>query len=325
MIQITHTLTHSRILTIIKHFLHPIQGEIWCLHRVVKERSVFPSNRELEITPEYLEHLLLDYRQRGYQFVNMDALVADIKRKSIDIRKKKRVVVSFDDGFRDIYDNAFPILKKYNIPFTLYLTSDFPEGKADIWWIQLDRIVENTPLPPSRGDEGEGLTSRRDDGKELTSRGDEGERFENILKEIYQNPDNMCKTMHKMTKTMVDMELCKELALSWEQLREMVDSGLCTVGGHSKTHPGLTRIPKEEVLYELTESKKVIESHLPVKVKHFSSPHSMEDAAIRSLIKMAGYETAVIGYGGGVRRGDNLYRLKRKYIVMESPVDWKRL
>ena len=50
----------------ISHLFHPLQGEIWCLHRVVPERSDYPSNRELEITPGYLEVLVKKYISEGY-------------------------------------------------------------------------------------------------------------------------------------------------------------------------------------------------------------------------------------------------------------------
>ncbi len=276
------------ILSKIKHFFHPIQGEIWCLHRVVTERSIYPSNRELEITPEYLEKTIIKYQQREFQFVSMDELVAEIGHNSYDLRKKRKVTVSFDDGFRDIYENAFPILKKYNIPLTIYLTSDFPEGKADIWWIQLEQYADGNV-----------------------------DKFEDMMKRIYQSTENMRDVMHRITDTRVDHSLCDKLSLSWKQLGDMVDSGLCTIGGHSKTHAGLTRISEEEIVDELSESKRVIEQHLPVEVKHFSSPHSMENAAIRKMIRDAGYTTAVIGYGGNVRKGDDLYRLKRHYITQQ--------
>ena len=231
--------------------------------------------------------MILDYQKRGYEFVCMDDLIGFVNAKGLDFRKKKRVVLSFDDGFRDLYDNAFPVLRKYNVPFTVYLVSDLPDGKADVWWIQLERLSNGNV-----------------------------ERFEELMKKIYQSPQNMKEVMHQMTDSSVDLELCKKLTLTWGQLREMVDSGLCTVGGHTKTHSGLTRVSNERVLYELTESRNSIESRLSVKVKHFSSPHSMEDESIRFLVKEVGYETAVIGYGGSVRRGDDLYRLKRRYIVM---------
>ena len=100
------------------YLFHPIQGEIWCLHRVVEKRSDYPSNRELEITPDYLERLITNYKSEGFEFTSIDQLV-----RSKSLIPKKQVNISFDDGFRDVYQNSFPVFIKYNIPFTLYLTT----------------------------------------------------------------------------------------------------------------------------------------------------------------------------------------------------------
>lgn len=270
----------------IKHLFHPIQGEIWCLHRVVQERSLFPSNRELEITPVFLERMIVDYQRQGFRFVSIDYIVSSIGYRPWDLRRNKQVNVSFDDGFKDIYENAFPIFKKYHIPFTIYLVGNFPEGQSDLWWIQLERLM-----------------------------GDNVGAFEELMGKIYHSDRNMRDVMHKKTASMPDPSLCKELSLTWEQLQEMVDSGLCTVGCHSMTHPGLTRISDEEVYQELLEGKQIIESKLSLKVKHFSYPHSMENARIQSILKETGFESATLGFGGTIRKGDNLYRLNRKYIV----------
>ena len=74
----------------ISHLLHPVQGEIWCLHRVVDNRSVYPGNRELEITPGYLKDLLLQYKNKGFDFVSVDELLG--KRS---LWPRKRVNISF--------------------------------------------------------------------------------------------------------------------------------------------------------------------------------------------------------------------------------------
>ncbi len=270
----------------IKHFFHPVQGEIWCLHRVVAERSKFPSNKELEITPDYLDNLIAQYKDYGFQFVPIDEIVGKIDVKTYDLRRKQRINISFDDGFRDIYENAFPIFIKHNIPFTIYLVGNFPNGTSDLWWIQLERM--------SNGDV---------------------EAYESLMKECYRSERNMRDLMHERTNSFPDPVLCKELSLSWEQLQEMVASGLCTVGSHSMTHPGLTRIDLGVARWELMESKKMIESHLPGKVRHFSYPHSMENAKIQALLKECGYESATLGYGGSIRKGDNPFKLNRRYIV----------
>lgn len=274
------------LITKIRHFLHPIQGEIWCLHRVVSERSIFPSNRELEVTPDYLKQFIEEYRKRGFAFVPIDDIVTDLGSHPCDLRKKKRVNISFDDGFRDVYENAFPLFKQLNVPFTIYLTSDFPEGVANVWWIQLEQFVAG-----------------------------DVSRFEKLAKEAYLSEKNMRDVIHERTGMVPDHRLCKSLSLSWEQLQEMVDSGLCTVGSHTMAHPGLTRISNDDMHTELTQSKEIIEKHLSIHVRHFSYPHSMENEGVQKAVRQAGYLSAALGYGGTVRKGDNPYRLNRKYIV----------
>ena len=265
----------------LSHLLHPVQGEMWCLHRVVEERSVYPSNRELELTPSFLEALILKRKTEGFEFVDIDRLL-----HAKPVFPKKRINISFDDGFRDVYQHAFPLFVKYRIPFTLFLTTDFPEGKADIWWIQMerDRSVED---------------------------------FERLMKEIYESGRPMAAMMHERTGTVPDPQLCQSLALSWSELREMVDSGLCTIGSHTVSHPGLTRIGMDACRQELEASRRIIQEKLGLEAVHLSYPHSMENAAVRQAVSEAGYASAALGYGGSIRKGDDRYRLHRKYIVQE--------
>ena len=270
-----------RLANKISHLFHPVQGEIWCLHRVVLQRSNYPSNRELEITPAYLEELINKYKAAGYAFVSIDELLL-----SKPILPQKRVNVSFDDGFRDVYTNAFPIFKEYQIPFTIYLTTGFPEEKADIWWIQMeqDRSVED---------------------------------YENLMKRIYGSGEPMARKMHELTGTQPDLLLSQSLSLSWDEIKEMMDSGLCTIGSHTVSHPGLTRIGDDACRTELEESQRIIKERTGKDALHFSYPHSMESDSVRKAVSEAGFVSATLGYGGSIRRGDDRFRLNRKYIVQE--------
>ncbi len=271
----------NRIRKKLSHLFHPIQGEIWCLHRVVDKRSDYPSNRELEITTDYLEDLIFKQIAEGYRFVSIDTLL-----KERSIFPPKRINISFDDGFKDIYTDAFPVFKKLSIPFTIYLTTDFPEGKADIWWIQLEMIT--------------GV-----------------EEFERLMKDIYGDSKPMAEKMHELTGTIPDLELCKSLSLSWGEIQEMVESGLCTIGSHTVSHQGLTRISPDKCRYELRESKRIIKERTGIDAVHFSYPHSMQDDAVRKDVFEAGYVSATLGYGGSIRRGDDMHLLNRKYITQE--------
>ena len=291
----------SKISKKIYRLLHPILGEIWCLHRVVPNRSWALPNRELEITPDYLEQLILSYMGNGYCFVSIDSIVEGINKMRWPWQKKM-VNVSFDDGFRDIYEYAYPIFKKYNIPFTIYLTTAFPEGKAELWWIKLERLINQYTTLIVQGEEYRCETME-----------EKNQVFNVLMQRIYHCSDTPSKVFGKwFANCQIDMD---NLALTWDELAEMLSSGLLTLGSHTQSHPMLTKIPTEEVRQELLESKNLIEQHLSISVNHFSYPHSAYNMEIANELRLIGYKSATLGYGGSIRRGMEAMLLNRKYIV----------
>ena len=293
----------SKISNKIYRLLHPVVGEIWCLHRVVPNRSWALPNRELEITPDYLEQLILSYMGDGYCFVSLDSMVGNLKKMRWPWQKKM-VNISFDDGFRDIYEYAYPIFKKYNIPFTIYLTTAFPEGKAELWWIKLERLINQYTTLIVQGEEYRCETME-----------EKNQVFNDLMQRIYHCSDTPSKVFGKwFVNYQIDMD---NLALTWDELAEMLSSGLLTVGSHTQSHPMLTKIPTDEVRTELKESKTIIEQHLSIPVNHFSYPHSAFNMEIANELRLIGYQSATLGYGGSIRRGMNSMLLNRNYIVQE--------
>ena len=267
----------------IYYLFHPKVGEIWCLHRVIPERSTFKSNRDLEITPGYLEQLIREEREQGFRFVDMDTFVEAANWKR---REKKLIHITFDDGFADVFTQAYPILKQYQIPFTLYVTTDMPDGRADLWWLQLEQFANG-----------------------------DVEWFEKTLKQIYDRHEPVASAMHEITSSAVDAALGQQLSLTWEQIRAMVSEGLCAVGSHGVSHSALSLLSAEDVERELVASKQRLEEMLGIEVRHFSYPHSFFSDDTNRLVWEAGYSTAVIGYGGATRRkkGNNFFY--RNYII----------
>ena len=255
---------------------HVIQGEIWCLHRVVKPRSPQPSNCDLEISPDYLLQLISEKRRQRYSFVSMD----DLLNNSQYLLPRKRIVISFDDGFADIYTNAFPILRKLNVPFILFLSPAFMERETYPWWLQLEYCYSD-PL-----------------------------EYEHELKKIFDDPMDMQLHYEK------DYPLYQpDKMLTWPQIEEMIQSGLCTIGAHGTHHNSLIRIDGKSAKTELLESKKRLEERLKIQVQHMSYPNSEQNASVQQLVKEVGFLSACIGYGGSIRRGDNPFCLNRKYIT----------
>ena len=112
---------------------HPILGRILMLHRVVEHRSDDPAQRELEVTPDFLEQTILDYRQKGYTFIKIDELPIFNFQFSI-FNSSCFVCLTFDDGYQDNHDIAYPLLKRLEVPFAVYVTTGFIDNRLPMWW-----------------------------------------------------------------------------------------------------------------------------------------------------------------------------------------------
>ncbi len=116
---------------------HPVFGRILMLHRVVEQRSDESEQRELEVTPQFLEQTIKEYQQLGYRFVSINEAIGIIEKTRLSpftFRPSPFVCLTFDDGYHDNYTTALPLLKRLNIPFTVYITTGLIDNKIPLWW-----------------------------------------------------------------------------------------------------------------------------------------------------------------------------------------------
>ncbi len=116
----------KKIKRYIYNFFHPVIGEVWELHRVTENHADTALQRTYEITPARLRFLITEYLEKGYIFISMNQV-----RKVICGEEKlahKFVAITLDDGYRDNYEVAYPIFKKYQIPFCVYLLQNEVSG-----------------------------------------------------------------------------------------------------------------------------------------------------------------------------------------------------
>jgi peptidoglycan/xylan/chitin deacetylase (PgdA/CDA1 family) len=101
--------------------------------------------------------------------------------------------------------------------------------------------------------------------------------------------------------------------LNWEQIREMVKQGIL-IGSHSISHPKLDLISDERLKEEIEGSKEKIEKEIGIKVKYFAYPKGRFNQKTISFLKKAGYEAALSTKRGLIKKGDNIFAIKRNYI-----------
>ena len=117
-----------------KNIINPHIGEVWELHRVTQSPSQDARYAPYDITPDRLESIIVEYQKKGYKFISIDEVCdtlqkmqeqSYIQRLFTALTVKKFICVTLDDGYEDNYTNAYPIFRKYNIPFCIYVTTSY--------------------------------------------------------------------------------------------------------------------------------------------------------------------------------------------------------
>src|SRR5262249_40851774 len=124
------------------HLMRPLVGgvgAILTMHHVRPPKpDAFQPNRILEVTPWFLEGLLRRIKASGVDVISLD----EMHRRFIagDFRRRF-VCLTFDDGYKDIKQWAWPLLKKYNMPFALFIATSFPDRLGELWWLALEAAI----------------------------------------------------------------------------------------------------------------------------------------------------------------------------------------
>jgi len=242
-------------------------------HGVVKDEDKNAEGDWLQITESefraQMEELYLNY--------NVVSL-KDILNNGIDeTNTKPKVVITFDDGYANNYEVAFPILRQFSLPATIFLVSDVINTSKLFWY---DRLFTSLKKIMSLDEVLEKIESFKCCHPHIVD-----EKVDDYLasKGLPVTPDeSVYKTYHVLTMA---------------EIREMEQSGLITFGSHTHQHELLTLMTNREVTETLEESYKVI-SEVPGWVPVFCYPNGYYDEEHLRLLGDAGYKLAVKATGG---------------------------
>jgi peptidoglycan/xylan/chitin deacetylase (PgdA/CDA1 family) len=268
-------------------------------HRVEEIAPDLSSYHRVTVTPEKFERQMR-FLAVHYQVLSMsDLLEAYQDGRSLP---SSSVIVTFDDAYRDFATNAWPILKKHQIPVTLFVPTAFPGHPEKIfWWDRVHyAIFENENLSELNTDFGS-LSLKTDV--------DRKHAFDRIREMVKSLP-------HEEAMGWVD-KICNELSalprrnnvLGWDDLRCLAKEGV-TIGAHTRSHPMMDRISievaDEEIEGSLTDLRREIGAALPI----FAYPGGHVNEGIEDRLRRKGIVAAF-----STNRGIN--DLKR--------VNWMRL
>ncbi len=283
-------------------------GHILTLHRVIPQSSfTIPENKALEITPDYLEFLIQFYRKHNYEFASLDTLYDVLSRK--EKKRKKLVILTFDDGYSDVYDYAYPLLKSHDVHLNLYLTSSFPDKTATMWWYALEELFHNRNEVIFQLNESYKLKCKHIEEKQETFK-----KIRNIIIDNYIEHIDILTDIFKQNGLLfkeINKKITEKHALRWEQITEMSTNPLVCIGAHTVSHPILNKLTLEKVEEEVVNSKKNIEAHIQKEVCHFAYPHGgKEEVGQREfdILKRLPLKTSV------TTRYSNIFAAHRKHL-----------
>ena len=114
-------------------------GAIFMLHHVRPEKpNSFEPNRILKVTPDFLEQVIDQVRTSGFEIVSLDEAHFRLTEGE---HGRPFVCFTFDDGYRDNLEYAYPIFKRHELPFAIYVPTDYSDGHGDLWWLALEKVI----------------------------------------------------------------------------------------------------------------------------------------------------------------------------------------
>lgn len=266
-------------------------GAIFMLHHVRPRRDAgFQPNRHLEIAPEFLRSMLTHLRANSVDIVTMD----EVHRRLIERNFSRRFACfTLDDGYRDNRDFALPVMREFDAPFTVYVASDFAEGCGRLWWIALEMaIARASRIEVKIG----GAAVRLETGTPAAKQA-AFDRLHDWLRRLPGEHDVQREIAALCVRHGVDeAAICRDLCMSWDELKPFADDPLIGFGAHSITHCNLARQTEEIASREMAVSRARIEGALQRPVLHLAYPYGDKIAAGArefALAQTAGFKTAV--------------------------------
>ena len=266
-------------------------------------------NRSISATPSAFREQML-HIARHYRCVSMAELLDAIERKATLPRRS--LLITFDDGYADFAEIAWPILKRFRLPATIFVPTAFADHPELAFWpdelyqafrCTLRTRLGDTPLGPIS------LATREERERGLWA-------LQNYITTI----------AHHEGMRLVDY-LCAELCgtrkmrgsvLSWNQLRQLARDGV-TIGSHTRTHPILTRIAPVQVREEIKGSQEDLKREMGEALPIFCYPNGNHNDTVAAILKEQGIRLAFTTIpSGNELDATDLLRLGRTCITPRS-------
>lgn len=257
--------------------------------------------------------------QMGFVARNFDVVAPEDLAGLRDTPRGRHVIVTFDDGYRDNFEIAFPILRSCGLQATFFVATGFLDGGHVAWWDEIAWMARRSSARVLSGAWLERELSLADEHRDATIR--------ELLRRYKALPGERCEAFLLWLAEATDSGRCppsaaRETWMNWDMVREMRAAGM-SIGGHTVHHPVLSRLSPAEQVAEILGAAERLRAELGEPMRWFSYPvggRKAFDEHTRRALARAGVELAFSYYGGHRRPGDwDPYDVRR--IAIERDLD----
>ncbi|QHG19852.1 polysaccharide deacetylase family protein [Nostoc sp. ATCC 53789] len=303
-------------------------------HRVAEADS---DPWSLCVTPKHFAEHLEVLRQYGYP-LHLQQLT---KRLSDRQYINRSIVVTFDDGYADNFYHAKPLLEKYDIPATVFVTTGGIDQKREFWWDELEQLLLQPDILPDLlrlNIHGKTYQWKLGEATHYSEADHQRDRHCRMGRKLRQYPTlrhTLYRSLYQLLQFLPIYErnkLLDELAiwanaepvgrsthrsLSKEEMLALESGGLIEIGAHTVTHPFLSQLPIASQQDEIQHSKDYLEKILGHVITSFSYPHGSYTNETTSIVQETGFTCACSSIVGKVQQNSSFFLLPR--VVVE---DW---
>lgn len=237
----------------------------------------------------------IGYLKKRYRVVGLQEAIAAVESRKAT--RQPLVLITFDDGYLDNWQNAFPVLRSHGVPAVFFLVSRFVGTGHVMWWEEIAYVLRNTRkrrvqihYPQSSlfdlDQEGERAALTRLLQIAAGPNNQDNERFLTGLEAACDSP-----------RPKPEDERC---FLNWEEAAIMLRGGM-EFGSHTHSHEILSRLSPERQYEELVESRQILTERLGTPIDTLAYPvglrHTFSDVT-KEAARRAGYRAAFSYYRG---------------------------
>lgn len=285
-------------------------GLVYMLHHITdKNPNGIPTNEDLKVSPTFLERIILSYKANGFDFISLDELPVILS--SVQKLEDPFIAFTIDDGYLDNFTYALPIFERHQVPFAIFVATDFIDQKTILWWDVLEDLVLHNDI----------IQFNRQSYPCHTFQ-EKWDTFRIIREDILKFDQS--QLIETLQKAFPDYHIdwykpIREKAMNWDQIKELSQHPLCTIGGHTVSHPALNQLSDDNFRQEVRVGIEKLGSVTGKKINHFAYPYgSPNEIGKREyhLIKEFNFKTAFIAYGGCIteENKNNITHLPRVYL-----------